>query len=54
MEVLSQAFRALGDPTRLRILKLLSHSPLNVSELVSVIGMAQSSVSHHLGKLKQL
>ncbi len=54
MEALSQSFRALGDPTRLRILRLLSTAPLNVSELVSVVGVAQSSVSHHLSKLRQL
>ncbi len=52
METLSQSFRALGDPTRLRILRLLSRAPLNVSELVSLVGVAQSSVSHHLAKLK--
>lgn len=54
MDVLSQHFRVLGDPTRLRILRLLAQVPLNVSELVSVVGVAQSSVSHHLGKLKGL
>jgi ubiquinone/menaquinone biosynthesis C-methylase UbiE len=54
MEELSQSFRALGDSTRLRILRLLATAPLNVSELVSLVGVAQSSVSHHLGKLKGL
>jgi ArsR family transcriptional regulator len=54
MEALSQSFRALGDPTRLRILRLVAAAPLNVTELVSLVGVAQSSVSHHLGKLKGL
>ena len=54
MEALSQSFRALGDPTRLRILRLVAQAPLNVSELVSLVGVAQSSVSHHLGKLRGL
>ncbi len=54
MEVLSQSFRALGDATRLRILRLVAQAPLNVTELVSLVGVAQSSVSHHLGKLKGL
>ncbi len=54
MQALSDAFRVLGDETRLRILKLVGQAPLNVSELVSVVGVAQSSVSHHLGKLKAL
>ncbi len=51
---ISEAFRALGDPTRLRILRLIGEAKLNVSEVVSVIGVAQSSVSHHLAKLKSL
>jgi 2-polyprenyl-3-methyl-5-hydroxy-6-metoxy-1,4-benzoquinol methylase len=54
MEALSQSFRALGDSTRLRMLRLLAQAPLNVSELVSLVGVAQSSVSHHLAKLKRL
>jgi len=54
MNDLSQAFRALGDPTRLRILRLVAQAPLNVTELVSLVGVAQSSVSHHLGKLRAL
>ncbi len=54
MEELSQSFRALGDTTRLRILRLLAAAPLNVSEIVSLVGVAQSSVSHHLGRLKGL
>lgn len=54
MDVLSQSFRVLGDTTRLRILRLVTQAPLNVSELVSLVGVAQSSVSHHLGKLKGL
>jgi ubiquinone/menaquinone biosynthesis C-methylase UbiE len=54
MDGLAESFRALGDPTRLRILRLLAEAPLNVSELVSLVGVAQSSVSHHLAKLKGL
>lgn len=54
MNSLSEAFRALGDTTRLRILRLVGEAPLNVSELVSLVGVAQSSVSHHLARLKAL
>lgn len=54
MQELSDAFRVLGDPTRLRILRLVGEAPLNVSELVSLVGVAQSSVSHHLAKLRRL
>lgn len=51
---LSETFHALGDPTRLRILRLVAAARLNVTEVVSLIGVAQSSVSHHLAKLKGL
>src|SRR5262249_35044545 len=54
MEELSESFRALGDPTRLRILRLVGEAPLNVSEIVSLVGVAQSSVSHHLSRLRGL
>jgi ArsR family transcriptional regulator len=54
MDTISEAFRALGDPTRLRIVRLLGQARLNVTEIVSVVGVAQSSVSHHLAKLKTL
>jgi ArsR family transcriptional regulator len=54
MDELTEAFRVLGDPTRLRILRLIGETRLNVSEVVSLVGVAQSSVSHHLTKLKGL
>ena len=45
-------FRLLGDDARLRILRLLAAERLNVSELTSILGIAQSGVSRHLGLLK--
>ena len=45
-------FRALGDPTRLRILKLLMTGPLTVSELIRILGVPQSNVSNHLACLR--
>ena len=45
-------FRLLGDDARLRILRLLDAERLNVTELTSILGMAQSGVSRHLGLLK--
>lgn len=43
----------LSDATRLRLLGALSVEPLTVAELVKVLGVAQSRVSTHLGKLKE-
>ena len=45
-------FRLLGDEARLRLLRLLSLERLNVTELTSILGLAQSGVSRHLGLLK--
>src|SRR5437868_14849642 len=46
-------FRLLGDEVRLRILRLLHAERLNVGELTSILGIAQSGVSRHLGLLKE-
>ena len=45
-------FRLLGDEVRLRILRLLHGERLNVTELTSILGIAQSGVSRHLGLMK--
>lgn len=45
-------FRLLADDVRLRVLRLLAAERLNVSELTSILGIAQSGVSRHLGLLK--
>lgn len=44
--------RLLGDPTRLRLLRVLGEEALNVSELTAVLGLAQSGVSRHLALLR--
>jgi DNA-binding transcriptional ArsR family regulator len=49
--LLAKFFRALGDPTRLRLLELLLHEEKTVSECVGHVGLAQSRVSTHLGCL---
>lgn len=46
-------FKALGDPTRLRIVKLLEHGELCVCQLIAVLGMGQSRISRHLSILKE-
>lgn len=46
-------FRALGDPTRLRIINTLLEAdrPVCVCDLTPATGLAQPTVSHHLKKL---
>ena len=48
----SPLFRLLADPTRLRLLRVLAHDRFNVSELTTILAVAQSGVSRHLGLLK--
>src|SRR5918997_3665527 len=52
-ELVGKYFRALGDPTRLRILELLGeHGELSVSELVDRLAQSQPKVSNHLACLR--
>ncbi len=44
--------KALSDGTRVRILNLLSRRELCVCQLMTILGMGQSTVSKHLGILK--
>ena len=48
MENLIKAFKAAGEPTRMRILAALSQYELTVTELVSLLGQSQPRVSRHL------
>lgn len=52
MQHASAFFRLLGDSTRLRLLRALAQERFNVTELTGILGVAQSSVSRHLGLLK--
>ena len=46
------AMKAVGDPTRTRILKLLEDGGLCVCQVQAVLGLAPSTVSKHLTSLK--
>ncbi len=54
VEGLADTFRALGDPTRVRILDALSHGELCVCDLAAVLRLSQSAVSHQLRLLRGL
>ena len=45
-------FRALSDPTRVEIVRLVSQSPRTVTELTSLVGVSQPKVSRHLKILR--
>jgi len=48
----SQLFKALADPTRLRILNLLFRGDLCVCDIVRVLRIGQSKASRHLACLR--
>jgi ArsR family transcriptional regulator len=54
-EAMALLFKALGDPTRVRIVSLLAQSgdEVCVCELTPAVGLSQPTVSHHLKKLVQ-
>ncbi len=50
---LSEFFRVFGDPTRIKILYLLSRCDLCVHDITALLDMNQSAISHQLRILKQ-
>ena len=50
----AEIFKALADPTRVRILHALLHAELCVGDLAAVLEMSESAVSHQLRLLRGL
>ena len=48
-----EIFKALADPSRLRIIGLLAQKPAAVEELAANLGLGASTVSHHLSRLSK-
>ncbi|WP_281300525.1 MULTISPECIES: metalloregulator ArsR/SmtB family transcription factor [unclassified Iodidimonas] len=53
MDAILSALRAAGEPTRLRILGLLGHGELTVTELTQILRQSQPRVSRHLRLLSE-
>lgn len=49
---LADTFKALGDPTRVRLLDALSKAELCVCDLAGLLGLTESAVSHQLRLLR--
>ena len=47
-----QSFKALRDPTRREILRLLRDGPLPAGEIAAQFDMTAATVSHHLSTLR--
>lgn len=52
--VVSQTFKALSDPTRIRILNFLCCEEHSVNEIAEALNLGQTTVSHQLRFLKNL
>jgi ArsR family transcriptional regulator len=50
---LDQLFRALADPTRLRLINLMSEQEICVCYFIEVIGAPQPKISRHLAYLRR-
>ena len=52
LEQIALRFRALGEPTRLKILQVVCGGPRTVSDIVAAVGATQANVSKHLACLR--
>ena len=53
-ERLAETFKALSDPTRVRIISALMEDEMCVHELAQTVGASQSAVSHQLRMLRDM
>lgn len=49
----NNAFKALSDPTRRKILQMLKEKDLTAGEIADAFQISKPSISHHLNLLKQ-
>jgi ArsR family transcriptional regulator, zinc-responsive transcriptional repressor len=52
--IVTQTFKALSEPTRIRILHLLAQKEHSVNEIAERLSLLQTTVSHQLRFLKNL
>lgn len=50
--LMNEAFKALADPTRRKILELLSSQDRSAGEIANYFNISKPSISHHLNILK--
>jgi ArsR family transcriptional regulator len=54
VSALAETFKLLGDPTRVRILDILSKTELCVCDIATMLGSSESAVSHQLRLLRNM
>lgn len=52
--LLAEVFKAMGDPTRIKIINALYEAELCVCDIAYLLGMSQSAISHQLRVLRAL
>ena len=50
----AELFRAFSDTSRVRILSAIIEQELNTSKIAELLGLSESSISHHLRGLRQM
>ncbi len=50
----AELFRALSDPSRVRIIAALLDGEMNISALADCVGISESAVSHQMRGLRQM
>jgi len=53
VELIAERFRALGEPTRIKLLDRLREGEATVLELTRIVGTTEQNVSKHLGVLQR-
>jgi DNA-binding transcriptional ArsR family regulator len=51
---LASTFKALADPTRVRILAVLAQAELCVHDIAELLNMSHSAISHQLRTLREM
>ena len=54
VQALADMFRILGDPTRVRIVDVLSEGELCVCDIAEHVGISESAVSHQLRLMRSM
>lgn len=50
----AELFRALSDPSRVRIISALVEGEMHVGAIAEAVGISESAVSHHMRGLRQM
>jgi DNA-binding transcriptional ArsR family regulator len=53
-EEMAELFGAFSDPSRLRIISILTEGEMNVNSIAEAVGLTESATSHQLRTLRQL